>query len=80
MKVHCRLPAAPTAGLLLTLQALIPNGNGDGQAAETNVVKAGVASLITRVIKGWVPLGSTVLVPPNVEAPGPLLLQLMLPV
>ena len=41
---------------MLTLQALIPGGNVTGQAAETKVVNAGVASEITSVASDCAPL------------------------
>jgi hypothetical protein len=44
VKVHCSAPLAPTAGCVLTLHVMMPAGNVAGQAAETKVVNAGVAS------------------------------------
>jgi len=41
---------------VLTLHALIPGGKVAGQAAETKVVNAGVASLITSVANDCAPL------------------------
>ena len=41
---------------MLTLHALIPGGKVAGQAAETKVVNAGVASLITSVANDCAPL------------------------
>ena len=48
VRVHWTLPAAPTVGCVVALQAVIFIGKAE-QLADTNVVYAGVLSLMTTI-------------------------------
>ena len=56
VSVQTIAPAVPTAGCVVALHAVMLAGSGAPHTAETNVVKAGVASLMTMVASGSAPL------------------------